>query len=198
MGENFWNSVEIVGSAACRGDQCTIQAWLVALGSLGVLLTLIVLWQTLRHMRRSSERQLRAYMYVGSSTISGLAAGNMEMKLVIMNTGQTPAYSVNISGNFVAGSPTTIDFEAQPTATKALGDIGPGQTKTLKFSPEEPKPADIRQGMQAGVWKLFVFGVISYRDAFDHDRTTKLRLEAPPIGAESADLVVCDEGNVSD
>ena len=64
----------------------------LALATIGQAVALIV---TITVMMRTARRQLRAYVFIDSTRIDGMNAGQTpEVALVIKNFGQTPAYKV--------------------------------------------------------------------------------------------------------
>lgn len=172
-------------------------------------------------MQESSERQLRAYVGCESGTIINVAnpialfpgqvfdpspaqktnpAAGCGALLQIRNAGQTPAYQVRHWGNIcfreyplVAGLPARLPhILAYPSV------LGPSVfiTKLLELNPAltAQQEADLR----AGTGAVYVYGEITYLDAFKHEQITKYRLMYHRMGGAigvNSTLSFTDEGN---
>ena len=126
--------------------------------------------------RRSSERQLRAYVLVEEARVESFGVGEHPKAIIrIKNFGQTPAYKLSQGAN-IGFLPFPPDRE--PPATKSDSDpesiIGPGGVQYLLpcLNTEvmtQRKLDDIGKGTHA----LYVVGEIHYEDCFGHPRCTK-------------------------
>lgn len=178
-------------------------------------------WLTLKAMRESSERQLRAYVMAENSTIFNVAnpvaifAGQVftptgaeitnpacgpGVRIQIKNAGQTPAYEVAHWANICFREfPLKSLLPARdPNFMPVKSVLGPGIPSTkLIFMPQPltaPETADLRAGNGA----VYVYGEITYRDTFGKAWYTRYRVMHHPYGGAigvSTDLTFCDEGN---
>jgi len=124
--------------------------------------------------RKSSERQLRAYMCIDTVTGAYDDAGLFSVEVKLTNAGQTPAYK--------ADNWTAIGFRVVPP-DRGMGPgesrtphsvmIGPGLHKTNSVS-RIPTPTEIEL-MQAKKGAIFVWGRMDYIDAFGEPRWTEFR-----------------------
>lgn len=124
----------------------------------------------------TAKRQLRAYVHVSEARFSDFGFPGGIYLVNYTNTGQTPAYDVysSIALQF-AKFPLAEELVATGTGTKGiitLGRDGEGHARLEAprgLSGEEY--GEVRDGKSA----VFVFGTISYRDAFGEDWTTDFR-----------------------
>jgi hypothetical protein len=138
--------------------------------------------RTLVHAQESSERQLRAYVFIGPSQIRPVAPGAWPVAVInFKNTGQTPAYKMEaiisdlIFDEFKVGANrlTPIDRTQQRTNES----IGPGQERFIQTDEMKLQiTQDMFNKLVAGTHAIFVHGEIRYRDSFCHDRRTLFRL----------------------
>lgn len=185
---------------------------------------IIVAIRTLNHMQESSERQLRAYVVCDSGFIFNVTnpvplfpgqvfaptpaqvsnpATGPGAQIQIKNTGQTPAFKVRHWGNIcfreyplAAGLPARL-----PNILPHPCVLGAGipSTKLLELNPAltPQQVADLR----AGTGAVYIYGEITYVDAFGCERLTKYRLMHHRMGGAigvSTDLTFTDEGNEAD
>jgi hypothetical protein len=140
------------------------------------LLVLTVILQ-IRDGRKSSERQLRAYIMsvVGVGFRQGGTRGlRFEFRPILLNTGQTPAYDAHIINGIRLLSPQeaeSYDFRLQ-NMPGSVATLGPRQDRfTQAIFERRLSKAELRE-YRLGVRKLYVFGTITYRDAFRKHRYT--------------------------
>jgi hypothetical protein len=154
-----------------------------------------------RDNRISNERQLRAYVSIDRAQISDInLVWPPVAEIKLRNFGQTPAYDlVHLSG---------IAFDVDPPPTGAFGEwppmagtkyiVGPGSesNKIMKIPEGEIATEAERQEIIAGTKALYVFGIVTYRDAFGKTRTTHYRLiQGGRVGIRGIHLMGCEEGN---
>jgi hypothetical protein len=196
--------------------------WATIFGVIGAWIGLaILIWQTVM-TRQTSERELRAYVLGDSGMIINVAnpiplyngqvlpetdaritntAAGPGAFIHIKNTGQTPAFKVMHWGY--------ICFREYPLAAALPGPLplvnnlptsvlGPAQiaTKLLELNPplSAAQIVDLRNGTGA----VYVFGRITYVDAFHKNRFTHYRLMYHKVGGAigvSTTLSFCEEGN---
>lgn len=160
----------------------------------------VLLWvsteRTLRHARESSERQLRAYVFVAAQAISASprrdimlpiqSNSNALAHMVFKNTGQTPAYDVRIYGEIdlvpwpiEQSTLTAINFNNSNISSSTLGS-GQDTHKISLFSRlGSIQPANLSdveyQGLLSGSLALVAHGEVRYLDAFGKQRWTRYR-----------------------
>ncbi|MCW5694944.1 MAG: hypothetical protein KIT48_21510 [Pseudolabrys sp.] len=120
----------------------------------------------------TAERQLRAYLHVSPTNFRFNRADNGLMickgTYDIKNLGQTPAYAVRTDVGFAMGEfPLSDDLPIlEPNAVVFQQAIGPGQTLE---GTGESRVQEIK--LRSG-GRLYFYGVVRYRDAFDAERET--------------------------
>jgi hypothetical protein len=188
----------------------------------GVTVGLVIIgYIQARRMRVTARQQLRAYMFVDSigvgnvttplawevtpgykptgAEITHTALGPVA-RMVIRNTGQTPAHHVINWGEIVLReSPLdgTLKFSQRPLfVTKSSIPANGVSTKTLII----PRPllADEVGDLKRGTKAIYVFGYIKYRDAFRRRRKTRYQFMHNSMSGGigiSTEMTICDEGN---
>jgi len=156
---------------------------ILAISTIGLWLATVRLWRatnnTLDHAEIASERQLRAYIVaiVGSQVRQGGTRGlRFEFRPIILNTGQTPAYEVNIATDirFMSfNDARQFDFKKSlPPPRTGVLTLGPRQDKfTQIIYPTSLTRPELRE-LRSGAKQLWVYGTIGYRDAFHRPRYT--------------------------
>jgi hypothetical protein len=162
-----------------------IETWpLVAVA----LPAIFVGWRTLKAMRESSERQLRAYVLPDNAGIvdgtlltppqparANIPGAGMNIK----NFGQTPAYKVvswaQIAVIAVVDEGRLLVVPPMPDAFS--NTLGPGGlfNKFLWF--DRPLAANEIADIATGMRAVYFYGRIEYRDAFEKARFTNFRLQ---------------------
>jgi hypothetical protein len=186
------------------------------------IIGIVVAIGTLRHMRESAERQMRAYVVGENGTIFNVAnpvpvfpgqifeprseaeitnpAFGPGYKLQIKNSGQTPAYDVRHWGNILfrefplKSDLPTRDSKIIPTACV----LGPGISSTKFNYLFHPLTAKEVADLRAGNGAVYVYGEITYKDTFGKSWYTRYRLMHHASGGAigvSTDLSFCESGN---
>lgn len=142
------------------------------------LISLIVLWRTLLQMRRSSEQQLRAYIYCNGVEIVGLP-GSPVVRVFLKNYGSTPAFRVVVRRQIFIREP---DFEGQSAVEvfeEHLGDFGPTEERTSEYVCDPQMYPRLMEGSpdKPTNW-LYVILVITYTSAFSNEHQTALRFQS--------------------
>jgi hypothetical protein len=149
---------------------------------------------------KTAESQLRAYV--------GIISGQLDLEVVgetlkprvtirIRNFGQTPAYEVRCKGGLANAGEFSESLNDRLIGIVGKNTIFPQSDQRVLFTPD----FNIPPGDEP--FKTFVFGFITYRDAFGHTRQTDFRftgavLDRPSVpGSVRADLAPCEEGNES-
>ena len=128
--------------------------------------------------RRSSERQLRAYVMVAAVHQTEIVPGTIPTTTVrVKNFGQTPAHNIRvIIGMGFARHPFT-DMEwysrtGEPAA-KFGRSLGPEDDIRVPIDLGGTLSAEKILAMEQGKWALWLNGKVSYTDVFDEDRETE-------------------------
>jgi hypothetical protein len=127
----------------------------------------------------TAMRQLRAYLCISKGRLNFTKEGPLEPQLHIVNGGQTPAYEVR-SWIEVAvrehppfhGTPDLAGFRDE---LQAVGIIPPNG-ENIMVSRKVPMAVAEKTFLQTRFQILYVYGEITYKDAFGKDRYTKFRL----------------------
>lgn len=160
-------------------------------------------WQT----RRSSERQLRAYVFAETFTIQDSSQLDPPQgpyrpiaHVSLKNSGQTPAYNLL---HWAALDVRPLSEEERltvpPLQKVSVTHLPPGgmSMRLLRLDRvlSESEITEIRQMTRA----IYVYGRIEYEDALGRKRFTNYRLRYtgmpyPPLGGSGAPFY-CDNGN---
>lgn len=147
----------------------------------------------------TAKRQLRAYVTVTEAGIDHVEAGRQpKVRLVLKNSGQTPAHHVTL---WLTASerprPTPADAFAPPDFSEL-----PPQSKS-PIAAGEPKVADLDMGELApefmsmfheGRAMIYVYGAINYTDIFGDCWYTTFRMYYDHTRG-AGQLGACPEGN---
>jgi hypothetical protein len=132
----------------------------------------IAAWLTFRVMKRTGERQLRAYLSVVRAELRNVDGGVMEADVVIKNSGQTPAYEVvTWGGMYIRAYPLVHPIPDPERDTPRSSIVGPGTEfgkieKAVNSDGSSPITDAHRQAILNGDLSVYVTGEIIYRDAF--------------------------------
>lgn len=172
-------------------------AGLAGFGTILLIVNLGIAEVDRRDTKRSNERQLRAYLTVSVDAdrpqIVQLHPGppqEQELHIRVKNDGQTPAYDIRW---WVMVEPHAGINEADMMWDRAFSDpqiINPGQEATLTT-----QSAAWDDAVQRSL-PLYVFGRITFKDAFDELRYVRYRRLCPTArDIEMARFVIADRGN---
>lgn len=152
--------------------------------------------RTVSTMKDTAERQLRAYLVVENAQI---IPNPQRINIIIRNTGQTPAFDVQHWGSASMKAfplSTTEDFPA-PSGLLFMSKntVGPGIT-VHKYIVIPLFSAIDTAELVSGQKAIYVWGDVTYRDAFNVIRHTRYRAMAGGnVGFQGNSLAYCDEGN---
>jgi len=159
--------------------------WITGIGIIGLLITIVQGRMALERAhdaneiaRESSERQLRAYIMIEPQGVNVPEDGLMRVPMDIINNGQTPAYNLEIAGDFliVDGDPRQFD----PAIHGRLGDdtastdgiLGPGSNRFSYAYMEAELCAPFWGGICDKNAAIIHYGYLKYRDVFGKERKT--------------------------
>jgi hypothetical protein len=172
------------------------EGWLVIFTA-GLFFATLALWNATRHLvrgaERSSEMELRAYLFLEGNTppITDTASG-MEVRLLVKNVGKTPVYRMRHWINAAMQSSATTHFPTEPFVGNNTY-IPPGVELHMSVTLQTPwrlAMLDLDDGSDV---KLYVWGRIEYIDAFEKARFMDFRIVRGRF--PNAILNYCTNGN---
>lgn len=154
-------------------------AYLAWFNGLLVLVTgglMIVGFLTIRKMRDTEERQLRAYVFAEIEKSQRSANGVWQFGVVYRNSGQTPAYDFSawLQADVFDEPAPEEKFVMQPgNEPYSVAPLPPGQAVTSQgtFDVLMAEYGEIRVGRKG----FYVFGELTFIDAFRTKRTVRFR-----------------------
>ena len=163
--------------------------------------------QTIKSMDDTAERQLRAYLAIATQSDPPGAAqggitinpGRIEVRLFIKNCGQTPAYAMRDWCNIVIVP--TAQIARLPKLRKRVDDatsvIAPGQVITVGRDKVPGFNDADRAIMARGPSLIYIYGTITYRDAFAKKRYLRFRYCTGTATGRSDGLMIAAQGNTA-
>ncbi len=155
------------------------------------------LWSATRELVRGGERtarrQLRAYVGITDVRVSPLIVGEKpHITFATKNFGQTPAYRVR-SWLEIKCLPNPM-VDDMPTLPLDAGKrvLNPDEAFSVDGIGDDPITEPVLEAVNVGTIRLYLWGLVYYRDAFSHDRTTEFRFEYTP---RLKQMSYSDEGN---
>jgi hypothetical protein len=161
-------------------------------------------------MRDTAIRDQRAYVCLSHAKIEFRQERAPEIQVYMKNFGKTPAYDVRWKiGTIISGYPWPSNFPKLPDFPTAVSVFAPGGDPHIMVIRQNPpvseQIAEILGTPQATLW---VFGTVTYRDAFGKPHFTNYRLmfggmekvplRQSPQGYKVALLKTDREGNDAD
>jgi len=138
------------------------------------LFTFLLWFATQRLVRgadKNAERQLRAYL--SPSVLNSPHVGeNLEVKVRYKNTGQTPAYQLQ-TGHWFGFEPPVDWGDSEPTSVPTI--INPRDEMESTFN--LPISFADAQAILQGTKRIYIWGVVKYRDAFHRKRYVRFERE---------------------
>src|SRR5262249_51414739 len=155
--------------------------WMIILTGAVAVATFLQFW-ALCIAIRTTRRQLRAYIQVDTNPNNAIAVDPTQIATLpvsIKNSGQTPAYDVEINGRIL-----TYDYpligELPAFSKSHYGGrivIQPGQVFGSRVAADRLwSDEDISRFRMSDNSRLFAYGLITYRDTFGKTRRTRFRL----------------------
>jgi hypothetical protein len=171
--------------------------------SIVTLLLVGVVVVQVRDGRRSSERQLRAYVVIKTVMFYRPNTGDGDeqewpIHLVFRNAGQTPAYATVITAESYLGSGKPKDeiFALSKAAETSQPSImGPAASHTMRLGGLEPGHAKFLAAQKAEMY-CYVWGRVDYIDTFGRDHFTKFQMWQNFTGVQQFGF--CEVGNATD
>jgi hypothetical protein len=151
--------------------------FVIALATVALALFANFQW---RETRKTSKRQLRAYLSVqiGNALYQERHTGTKFVaQPVIKNAGQTPAYKVSyeIEAKIIPNALALgYSFAAPRTGQQSQSSIGPQEFRNMAaVVPDFVPDSDVQKIKDGEGQALWVWGVVSYEDAFGDHHTTE-------------------------
>lgn len=147
---------------------------IAVIASVVAFLQFIALMATVRVMRRTAQRQLRAYIVATAADVDIRGPENevsVSFGISIKNTGQTPAHELSVvSRTRLLAYPIKMPF----VFTLRTGNdpsrtvLGAGQDITSESPAEKPFTGDemMRAKSPDGGYRIYCWGCVTYRDVF--------------------------------
>jgi hypothetical protein len=142
---------------------------------------------TLRQMRVTEKRELRAYVGIilsPESVIQIIPNQRPRAGIMIKNFGQTPGYDVVVNTNiapdaFPLNGNTLPDLDRTETGSRMV--IHPGEELHSDGISQEPinQAEFVRLQMEQETRRVYFYGEITYSDVFRKQHTTRFRLHTP-------------------
>lgn len=189
-----------------HGFICSVRVTDVAIGVYMGLLVLVVAGLVLIGVlqydlfSRSTRQQLRAYLLVESAARLGEHSDHPEFQVVVRNFGQTPAYGVR---TWIALTPgergghATLPGPEQGMVEASDAALGPGGTFELGKRYEVDWDPERYDEFLSGRIAMYVYGEVSYRDAFRKRRYTRFRAMYGAEHFRTGGLSIAARGNDS-
>ncbi len=131
-------------------------------------------------MRRTGQRQLRAYIVAGASDVNMHGPENalsVSLGIAVKNTGQTPAHDLSIvSKTDLLEHPIKMPFDftlrTGPDPSRAV--LGAGQVTESNSPADRPFNGDemMRARDPEGGFRIYIWGSVTYRDVFGRTHHT--------------------------
>ncbi len=171
--------------------------------TLGLFIATTLLWISTRraseeqiaHLRASSERQLRAYVYLENAHFNRGSVG-WGIKYKFKNFGQTPAHSVRVSAiaQVVDWNGASTEIPTPRPVPIAMGSMAP-MGDFFENDAELEGIATLEE-IQSGVKAIYLVGAITYFDVFQEARSTRFRYYiGGDMGCEGDEMFAGDGGN---
>ena len=189
-----------------HGFICSVRVTDVAIGVYMGLLVLVIAGLVLvgviqyDQVSRATRQQLRAYLLVESAARLGEHSDHPEFQVVVKNFGQTPAYGVRTWISVVPGErggQVSLPGPERGMVEASDAALGPGGTFELGKRYEiDWDPAKYDEFLGGRV-AMYVYGEVSYRDAFRKRRSTRFRAMYHAEHFRTGGLSIAARGNES-
>jgi len=192
-----------------RFDGWTLSDKIAGIASAVAFLQFIALILTVSVMRWAARRQLRAYIFLDPAKEFTFVrrpstTATMEVEIHVKNLGATPAHDV------IGESWVTLDVWPMPadfSFTGPLDDgprspdvIPPGGRSHFHTGSSRPLTAEEFAAVQSGALRVYIYGAIRYKDAFDRHHWTNFCQASTALGREgfTTAMAKCDRHNDAD
>lgn len=155
-------------------------------------------WGLVSDAKKSSERQLRAYVHVKRCDITKVDyAGFPTAAVTIQNYGTTPAHKLNWTIRIEYAKVADESSLVLSKPTKQNTSLAPSGIMYRMRTWDDNIGEEVLSEIGSGMGAIYVYGTIRYRDVFEHDRETNLRLRyrGKRDGDGKPILEACEQGN---
>jgi hypothetical protein len=156
---------------------------------------------TLLVIKENAHRELRAYVLIKETAVKRCQAGHaFRADIRFRNSGQTPAYDVTAewTAAFYTG-PAPIEFILRPIedVDRSQAPLGPESDFSFTATTSQVIDESLLGQIKDGITTVYVFGIVTYFDAFKEKRTTEFRLFFGKNNFRSDKFVLsaCPDGN---
>jgi hypothetical protein len=147
----------------------------------------------------NGRRQLRAYVFPAQATLSWQGTVKPSAaKVIIKNSGETPAYRLSVAAVITAGDYPPRDVPSIPPLPKTRTVVPPSGEYSLTVALPQPLTGSQMAAIKTGAQAIYVVGQIAYADAFGECRLTQYKFFYSGAGGEIGSeitLSYLDEGN---
>jgi hypothetical protein len=148
---------------------------IAVIASVVAFLQFLALIATVYVMRRTAQRQLRAYIVASAGEVQRIDGGFM-LSAALKNTGQTPAFNARIMGETFGEAYPLASEHPHPEPVEDFGvPLGSGEEIHCAYRVFAIDPDDTLRRVQSGEVGLWIQGTIIYDDCFKESHTTKFR-----------------------
>jgi len=156
--------------------------------------------ETIKTMKDTAERQLRAYVLVTTAQIHRDAnfRYKLSVKIKIKNFGATPAYDLTnwMGVDFISWPlPADLGKPENPNENRSTSILGPGDTTELGGPMQSLLVPELEAKIRHGESTIVVWGEIRYRDAFNIQRVTNFRTFCIGENINDGRFAPHDQGN---
>jgi hypothetical protein len=183
--------------AAQNAEDRKLNRYLIGIGVVQAFIFFLQ-WRMMWRAKDTTERQLRAYVFVDKAEIHSLESVP-GIRVIIKNFGQTPAsgYSRSFSAEWVDTSnqlPPLSLYSSPDLQTESA--VAPGGSITLAAGLSRAFTADEWTELRGGTKLMYISGEIRYTDAFGEERSTPFRYIFGGIyGYTKGPLAIAETGN---
>jgi hypothetical protein len=149
----------------------------------------------------TEKRQLRPYVFINTTTMRDFVVGEKpNAKMEVKNTGQTPGFDVVFDLGITLRNFSHLGSFDDPGHPSPPTPIGPSVSLWPIGTATDPLDETIIAAIKNGNAAYFVFGTITYKDAFGKDHWTKIRwiFGAAELADGSGAMSIYREGNDAD
>lgn len=156
--------------------------WLLLFSLLAAIGAAVAGWTTVRVMRDTARREMRAYVFAKPGSIRFNGRMLVRLDFTVRNAGQTPAYNVHAQFAFLPRPyPLPPGFDpGTPTHEETTNAFGPGDERPYKRELGRPLDPKVEADLRAGTHRYYAVGLITYYDVFrEKIRTTRVCASVP-------------------
>jgi hypothetical protein len=180
-------------------DRWSLSDKIAVIASVVAFLQFLALISTVYVMRRTAQRQLRAYIVASAGEIQRIDGGFI-LSATLKNTGQTPAFNARIMAETFGDSYPLATEHPHPEPMEDFGvPLGSGEELHCAYRIFTVDPDDTWRRVQGGEVGLWIQGTVVYDDCFKERHKTKFRfVYGGRIAAATIHMHADRRGNIAD